>query len=238
MTSRTIATLLLVLSVTFGACGRLSVRQYEYDEDLHLALDGSATLFVNGSVPALVALRGLPLDTRPNARLDRQVIRRAYTGPGVRVTRVSLSRRAGRRFVHIRMELDDVRAVSSVPPLAWSTIRFDRTGDEVAFRQRVADATGPDVAGVGWTGAELVAFRLHLPSEIRFHNAPSGIERGNILVWEQTLGNRRVSVPLDMQVRMASTSILARTLLLFAASGAAAVVVVAGFIWWAVRKKA
>ena len=34
---------------------------------------------------------------------------------------------------------------------------------------------------VGWTGAEFVAFRMHLPSKIRYHDAPSKqVERGKI----------------------------------------------------------
>ena len=36
------------------------------EEDLYLALDGSATLVVNASIPALVALRGLDLDPAAN----------------------------------------------------------------------------------------------------------------------------------------------------------------------------
>ena len=48
-------------------------KQYEYEEDLTIALDGSATLTVNASIPALVALRGLDRrsgrgDGRPRSR--------------------------------------------------------------------------------------------------------------------------------------------------------------------------
>ena len=47
-------------------------KQYEYEEDLYLALDGSATLIVNASVPALVALRGIDLDLNPATRNGRR----------------------------------------------------------------------------------------------------------------------------------------------------------------------
>ena len=45
-------------------------RKYEYEEEIS-RLDGSATVYVNASVPALVALRGVDLPLDPSARLDR-----------------------------------------------------------------------------------------------------------------------------------------------------------------------
>jgi thiosulfate dehydrogenase [quinone] large subunit len=75
----------------------------------------------------------------------------------------------------------------------------------------------------GWDGSELVAFRLHLPSHIRYHNArdvstdqPRSVERGNIVTWEQQLADRLDGQPLTIEVRMDSQSILYRTLWLFA----------------------
>ena len=41
-----------------AAQGRFVFRQYEYEEDIYLSLDGSATVYVNTSVAALDALRG------------------------------------------------------------------------------------------------------------------------------------------------------------------------------------
>ena len=64
---------------------------------------------------------------------------------------------------------------------------------------------------------------MHLPSEIVFHNAPSGqVERGNILEWEQPLSERLEGAPLDIRVQLEPTSILAQTLLLFGSTIVAA----------------
>ena len=92
-----------------AACkGGLFGKQYQYEEDLYLWLDGSATLVVNASLPALVALRGIDLDIDPAARLDLDRIRAAYQSPVTEVTRVSPPwRRAGRRFVQVRMDVSD-----------------------------------------------------------------------------------------------------------------------------------
>src|SRR5436190_16439512 len=179
--------LLLVAAAVLSACsGRLAKKQYEYEEELYLALDGSATLNVNASVPALVALRGVDLNPSARARFDREEVRRFYEGPGATVTALSSSRRYGRRFVHVSIDVADVRALERLAPFAWSTYRFGREGDVYEFKQTVGSAAGKSVGDVGWDGTERVAFRMHLPSRITYHNAPSRrTERGNILEWEQ-----------------------------------------------------
>jgi len=100
-----------------------------------------------------------------------------------------------------------------------------------------APAAGKTVEDVGWDGSELIAFRLHLPSKIPFHNAPSRqVERGNILEWEQPLTDRLQGTPIDIQVQMETQSILARTLLLFGSTIVAAILTFAAVIWWVSRR--
>jgi hypothetical protein len=80
------------------------------------------------------------------------------------------------------------------------------------------------VGDAGWTGGELVAFRLHLPSKITYHSPNNGADnylRGNILLWEQPLSARLAGVPLVLDARMETQSILYRTLLLFGGTLAA-----------------
>ena len=218
------------------ACGAIG-RAYEYEEVLYLSLDGSATLYVNGSVPALVALRGLDLDVNPRARLDRSAVRAAYSSPVTRVTRVGASRRSGRRFVHLRIEVDDVRRLGEVGPLSWSEYAFEPGGDAVVFRQVVGSSAAREVGPVGWSGRELTAFRLQLPSRIHYHNAPSReVGRGNILAWEQPLAARLTGEPVSIEVRLDTRTILYRTLWLF---GSMLVLVIALFaivIAWILRK--
>ena len=67
--------LVLVSVLLSTACGGIVARKYEYEEEIFLALDGSASVYVNASVPALVALRSMNLPLDPAARLDRQVVR-------------------------------------------------------------------------------------------------------------------------------------------------------------------
>jgi hypothetical protein len=228
------AIVLLAAAVAGGRFGGL-FRQYEYEEEMYLSLDGSATVYVNSSVPALDALRGAPFDPDPASRRDLAAIRKYYTTPVTRVARVSTSRRNNRRFVHVRLEVDDVRRLAEARPLAWSSYEFSKDGDLVVYRQTVGASAGKTVAPARWNGEEIVAFRLHLPSRIVYH--PSGQEqRGNILVWEQTLADRMRGDPLTLDVRMESQSILNRTLRLFASTMAAVAVTFGLVIWWMVRR--
>jgi len=224
-------------ALTTAACGRSGlVKYYEYDEDIYLSIDGSATIYLNASVPALVSLRGMDLDTRPTANVDRAKIRRLFTTEATRVTRVSRWRRFGRQFVQVRIAVDDITKLGSAAPFSWATYQVERRDGLVVYRQHLGEAAGKPVGDVGWKGSESVAVRVHLPSRIRYHNAGAGnLKRGNILVWEQALTDRQAGKPLEIEARIEQTSILFSTLVLFALSGLLAILVLAAIIWWVVR---
>ena len=229
----------LALAALASACdgSGLLKKEYEYEEELYLALDGSAQLNVNASVAALVALRGADLDVDPRARIDRARVRALFEGPGVSVSTPTLSRRDGRRFVHVRVDVDDVRALPQIRAFSWSTYRFERKGDAFHYRQVVGRSAANPIGDVGWTGGEIVAFRMHLPSEIDFHNVPSHrVQRGNILEWEQPLSARLAGEPLDLEVHMQPETILYTTLLLFLMTIVAALLTFALVIWWVARR--
>jgi hypothetical protein len=220
-------------------------KQYEYEEDLTIALDGSARLTVNASIASLVALRGLDLDPQA-AAVDRDRVRAAYESSVARVRSVPRPwRRRGRQFVQINLEIADIRHLNQSAPFAWSKYELTAGNGEHLFRQIVGpSALKPgSLKNVGWDGRELVAFRVHFPSRIVDHNArdlekdePTGIARGNILGWEQHLADRLDGREVKIEVRMESSSILFRTLWLFAGAFLAAVLTLVGFIWLTLRK--
>ena len=232
-----VAAVLATLPCVSACAGTGLVKYYEYEEDVYLSIDGSATIYLNASIPALVNLRGMDLDVRPTANVDRAKVRRLFTTGATRVTRVSRWRRFGRQFVQVRMTVDDIRKLGSSPPFSWATYQLDRRDGLVVYRQQLGAPAGRPVGDVGWKGNELLAVRLHLPSRILYHNAGAGnLKRGNILVWEQPLTERQAGTPLDIEARIEETSILYSTLLLFAASGALALLVLAAIIWWVIKK--
>lgn len=246
-----------VVVVAFEACSgarpALLAPDYEYEEDLTLRLDGSATLVVNASIPALAALHGIRLNGDPKTRADvlKNEARSAFTTPYSEVTSVSVWTRRGRRFVGVHLRIPDVRALSKAAPFAWSAYDLHEEGDQAIYRHTVTAKGTPDPAA-GWRGDELIAFRLHLPARIRFHNsrdyrtnAVRDVGRGNILTWEQTLRDRIDGKPIAwsgdhqpgvMEAHMDRESILYRTLWLFAIAFGAAIVVLAALIWWTMRR--
>jgi hypothetical protein len=228
---------------------------YEYEEDLTLSLDGSARLIVNASVPALVVLRGLPLNTDRSARLDhlQDEVRKSYSSANTKVDRISTWTRGGRRFVGIHLAVADVRALSTLAALSWVSYDLHRSGDLITLREVLSthDAKPGILSGAGLTGNELLAFRLHLPSRVRFHNSryldtnePRSPTRGNILTWEQRLSDRLDGKPIAwsgdhtpnvIEVQMDAQSILYRTLWLFALAFGCALAVIAALIWLTIR---
>ena len=230
--------LALLVALAASACGGGILKpQYEYEEEVYLSLDGSAQVNVNTSIAALVALRGADLNVNPRARVDRAQVRALFGGPGVQVSTPTFSRRDGRRFVHIRLNVRDLRQLSRVAPLSWSTYRFDRKGDTFEYRQVVGAPAAGAGGAAGWTGSEVVAFRLHVPSKITWHNTPSHkVDRGNILVWTQPVADRLKGEPVDLEVHMQPQTILSTTLLLFASTVVAAAAAFALVIWWVARR--
>jgi hypothetical protein len=234
----------LLLLATAG-CGSLSLgRQYEYEEQLYLNVDGSATVAVDSSIPALVALRGLPLDPAPGVRTDRGEVRRVLEAAGCTVDNVGQGwRRRNRRFVQFRISTDDVRKLAGCGLLGWSSYSLEQDQAVLRFRQVVGEPASRDPGQVNWDGSELVAFKLHLPSRIREHNVrrledneTGDIERGNILTWEQRLADRRAGRPVTIAVTMDATSILFTTLWLFAGAFAAAILALIAIVWWVRRR--
>ncbi len=229
--------LVLVLLVLGTACARPFGPVYEYEEEVYIDVDGSATVIVNASMAALAALHGLDVPVDPDAFIDRDAIRALYEGGQVNVTRVSRPwRREGRRFIQVRLETPDVRTLPALQPFAWAEYAFTRKDDGLEYVQVLRRGAVTDVGDVGWSGNELVGIRLHVPSRITFHNAPGGqIERGNILTWQQPLERRLAGEPLRIEVTFAQQRILVLTVTLFLAAMAAAALTVGGLIWWVVR---
>jgi hypothetical protein len=225
-----------------AACGIPLGRQYEYEEQLYLSVDGSASIILDASLPALSALRGLVLDA--GARMDRTTIRRAFEAGGCEVVSVAQPwRRKGRRFIQVRLQTADVRTLNSCKWLSWSSYRLEPEGETLRYQQIVGAPAGGDSGSPGWDGSEIVGFKLHLPSRVIHHNVKlldgtnGTLERGNILTWEQRLEDRLAGRPIDMGVTIGAQSILYQTLGLFAGAFLAAVLLLGGIVWWVLKRK-
>lgn len=243
---------ILSIACTGGLSSPLGT-EYEYEEDLTLSLDGSARLVVNASIPALVALRDLPLSLDPKIRADqlKDQVRSVYASDQTRVGRINTWVRHGRRFVGINIAVNDVRTLPKLAPFSWASYDLHQEGEQAVFRQTLSKPASAALGLAGLTGDEIVAFRVHLPARIRFQNSrylnkdeSRPAARGNIVTWEQRLADRLQGQPIAyaedkkpdvMEVRMDRESILYRTLWLFGIAFAAALIVLAGLIWMTMR---
>ena len=122
MRVRVVGAAAVVLVLIAAACSNPLGRQYQYEEQLYLRVDGAATVVIDSSIPALVALRGVALDPSASARLDRQDLRAKFEAAGCTVDNVGQPwRRRGRRFIQIRIDTADVRTLSKCGLLSWSS---------------------------------------------------------------------------------------------------------------------
>ena len=201
--------LVAAAAVGCGSGGSL-FRQYEYEEDVYLSLDGTATVYVNRSIAGARRPARHVVRPRSSARVDRDAVRAVLHDAGhardgghrVAPQRPAIRPRAARRGRHPPAGRGGaLRVVRLRPPP-------DRHAVSV-YRRRSARRPTSRSAGSGWNGREIVAFRLHLPSKIDYHNAgAANLRRGNILVWEQPLTDRLSGMPLVLDARMQTQSIL------------------------------
>ena len=241
---RAILAVIAGLMVAASACRSPFGPLYEYEEQIYLRVDGAATVVVDSSIAALVALRGVALDPAAPASTDRANLRSMFEAAGCHVDNVGQPwRRKGRRFVQVRISTPDVRTLSKCGLLSWSSYALGPHGEGLRFHQVVGAPAVRDPGQVNWDGTELVAVKLHAPSRVRDHNVrlleadePGAPERGNILTWEQRLTDRRSGKPVEMLVSMDGTSILYTTLWLFAGAATAAVGALALIVWLTVRR--
>ncbi|MGH9161514.1 MAG: hypothetical protein ACRD2X_16225 [Vicinamibacteraceae bacterium] len=232
---RLVSWAVLVALLGVSACGGGGwFREYEYDEETFVNLDGSARIVVSSSLVALRALHGFDVPTDPAASIDREAIGKLFASPVTRDVYVSRPwRRHGRAYVSVELQAPDLERLSEAAPFRWSRYSLTRRGPDFVYRQRVgAPIAKPSRVGP-WTGDELVAFRLHLPSKVLFHNSPTRrVERGNIVTWEQPLAARFAGAPVDIEVRLHPQTILYRTLIIFGVALATAIVLLASLVWW------
>jgi len=225
------------LLLTSAGCQGL-FREYEYEEEIYLKVDGSASVVVNTSLAALTALRGAKPFDHGEAGVDRDGVQAFFESPVSQVARVSRPwQRYGRRFIQVRIETTDIRTLSRSPAFSWSAYAFTPHGDTVTFVQAMGAPVAAPAVAAAWQGNEIVAIRLHVPAKIQFHNAPSKqVERGNIVSWEQPLKDRLAGQPIRVEVRMERESILKWTLTIFGSAAAAAALLFVWVIWWVRRK--
>lgn len=226
--SKVLAALLLALSLR-------GCIVYEYEHEFWLDVDGSGTVYVTGRPALWAAFKGLPASDQTSAE-SRQAVRELFERSGLRVRRVTWTRRGGRPYLFISADFEDVNRLAGSEAFRDLDISVARSGDRLHIEGRWRRPEGlpapppADEAG-------LMAVRFHLPSKVYEHrNAVDGLERGNIVAWRQEVRAGLSGQPIAFGAVIDRRSILMSTIALFAGAIALGLSAVALVVYLAFRK--
>jgi hypothetical protein len=225
--SRLVAALLLALSLR-GCVA------YEFEHEFWIRVDGSGSVNVTARPELWAAMKGLRVAADEDSAL--QAVRGLFESSGLRVRRVTLTRRAGRPYLFVAADFPDVNRLAGTPAFPDLAVSLRPEGENLRLDGRWTRPPGlPDVPVDSRDG--LMAVRFHLPSKVYSHrNAFAGVERGNIVGWRQTVAEGLAGRPLEVGAVMDRRSILRSTVGLFAIAIAVALAIMASVLWWVVRK--
>ena len=224
------ALLALALLATLRACVA-----YEYEHEFWLRTDGSGTVFVTGRPSLWTAFKGLGSDQDPEGAATRDAARALFERSGLRVRRVTLTRREGRPYLFVAADFADVNRLAGTPAFPDLRLRLRRENDRLRLEgEWRRPEPAPDLGMRDRDG--LMAVRFHLPSRVYEHRNAAGVERGNIVAWRQDVARGRDGQPLLIGALMDSRSILGSTVALFAAAIGLALALLAVALWLTVRR--
>jgi hypothetical protein len=232
MLARLAASLLL-------AAGLRGCVAYEYEHEFWLKVDGSGSVYVTGRPELWRAFKGLAVEGLGEDEM-RAAARALFERSGVRVRRVTVTRRGGRSYLFVSADFADVNALAGKPAFPDLDIGLRPAGEQLRLQGRWSRPPGHDGPPVDSGG--LMAVRFHLPSKVYGHdNADMGVERGNIVSWRQDLSRALAGQPLAFGATIDSRSILWSTVGLFAAAIALGLGIIAAalfLVFWRGRSTA
>ena len=207
---------------------------YEYEHEFWIRVDGSGTVNVTGRPELWTAFKGVSVPVETDAA--REAARRLFEESGLRVRRVRVTRRAGRPYLFVSADFDDVNRLAGTA--AFPDLRLALRADGDRLRLEGAWAPPPSARGAPADDGQM-AVRFHLPSKVyAHHNAMDGVERGNIIGWRQDVRAALAGGSLDVGALIDRRSILVSTIGLFAAAIVLALSILAGLILWVRRRGA
>lgn len=226
----------LGLAALLGILASRGCLVYEYEHELWLNVDGSGSVYVTGQPALWTAFKGLGKPEDPDGTATPEAARALFEGSGLRVRRVTLTRRGGRPYLFVAADFSDVNRLSGSRAFPDLDLKLARAGDRLKLSGvwRRPDTTR-NVAVSARDG--LMAVRFHLPAKIYDHkNASDGVERGNIVGWRQELSAALSGNPLVFGATMDERSILGSTVALFGWAIASALALLAGALYLAFRQ--
>jgi hypothetical protein len=199
-------------------------------------VDGSGTVNVTGRPALWTAFKGLGDARNPDATATRDAARALFERSGLRVRRVTLTRRGGVPYLFVSADFDDVNALAKTPAFPDLQLSLRRGGGRLQLEGKWARP--PEAKDVGRRDRDgLMAVRLHLPSKVYSHeNAAEGVERGNIVGWRQDVGRALDGGTLVLGAVMDERSILLSTVVLFGGAIVVALAILSALLYFVARR--
>ena len=223
--------LLLLLAAPLRGC-----LTYEYEHEIWLRVNGAGTVNVTGRPALWTAFKGLGRPEDPEGTVTPGAVRELFERSGLRVRRVTLTRRGGQPYLFVSADFDDVNKLAGTPAFPDLRLALAKDGERLRLSGDWARPPG-GVLPAPQHRAGLMAVRLHLPAKVYSHrNAVEGVERGNIVSWRQEVEPALLGQSLELGAVMDRRSILGSTVLLFATAIAAALALLALGLYLALRR--
>ena len=206
---------------------------YEYEHEFWVRVDGSGTVNVTGRPELWTAFKGVAVPAEEDAALA--AARRLFEDSGLRVRRVTMTQRAGRDYLFVSADFDDVNRLTGTAAFPDLRLALRPDGDRLRLD---GTWTPPPARGAPADDGQM-AVRFHLPSKVYEHkNAMDGVERGNIVGWRQDVRRAIGGGSLAFGALIDRRSILVSTVGLFATAIVLALSILAGLILWVRRRGA
>jgi hypothetical protein len=184
---------------------------YEFEEEFWLRVDGSGSVNVTGTPRLWRAFKGIAEDRD----LEPQV-RRLFEASGLTVRRITQARRRGETYLFVSADFPDVNSLPGTAAFPDLVISLAPKNGRLELLGRWR-ASSPQGGASPPSAPGLMAVRFHLPSKVYAHrNAPGGVERGNIVGWNQEVAAALRGEPLEFGATLDERSILWSTVSLFA----------------------
>jgi hypothetical protein len=208
---------------------------YEYEHEFWLDTDGSGSVYVTGRPELWESFKGMEGLAAAGPEDQKAKVRHLFEEAGLVVNRVTRTHRRGRPYLFVSADFDEVNRLEHTRAFPDLALTLRPEGERIVLR---GTWRCPPLRGLVASDRDgLMAVRFHVPSKVYEHkNASEGVERGNILSWQQPLADALRGSPLEFGARMDERSILLSTVSLFAGAIVAAVALLGAMFYWVIRK--
>ena len=124
------------------AAGLRGCVAYEYEHEFWVRVDGSGSVYVTGRPELWRAFKGLHAEGE-GAKALRAAARGLFERSGLRVRRVTVTRRRGRPYLFLSADFEDINALAGTPAFPDLDVSLRPQGDRLRLEGRWARAPTP-----------------------------------------------------------------------------------------------